>query len=101
MAFNDLQNLWKFTADMEINGTVLKILKDYYTDMLHKPKLIMNYQIQLKLQKALDKVTVILQFYLIFTWKKLWIIRRRVAKEWECLSNKISACFLLTMLIKL
>ena len=25
-------NLWEFMVDMEINGTILKILKEYYTD---------------------------------------------------------------------
>ena len=39
--------------------------------MLHMSKLGMNCQIQLKLQKALDKVAVFLQFYLIFIWKKI------------------------------
>ena len=31
---------------------------------------LLNCQIQLKLQKALDKVAVFLQFYLIFIWEK-------------------------------
>ena len=48
----------------------------------------MNYQIQLKLQKALDKVAVFLQFYLISIWNTLWTIGRRAAKEWECQSKK-------------
>ena len=41
LAFIDLENaydsvphsnLWKFMADMEINGRILKILKEFYTD---------------------------------------------------------------------
>ena len=59
----------------------------------------MNCQIQFKSQKALDKVAVFLQFYLIFILKKLWTIGKRAAKEWECQSKKISFCFLLTMLM--
>ena len=42
---------------------------------------------------------IFLQFYLISIWKQLWIIGRRAAKECKCWSNKISACFLLTMLM--
>ena len=34
--------------------------------MLHMPKLVMNCQIQFMSQKALEKVAVFLQFYLIF-----------------------------------
>ena len=35
--------------------------------IMYVSKLVMNYQIQLKLQKALDKVAVVLQFYLILS----------------------------------
>ena len=38
--------------------------------MLNMSKLGMNCQTELKLQKALDKVAVFLQFYLKFIWKK-------------------------------
>ena len=41
-------------ADLEINGTILKILKEYYTDTVTMSKLVINYQYQLKLQKTLD-----------------------------------------------
>jgi hypothetical protein len=30
-------------TDMEINGTILKILKEYYSDNIAYAKLIMNY----------------------------------------------------------
>ena len=36
-------NLWKSMTDMEINGTILKILKEYYSDNIAYAKLIMNY----------------------------------------------------------
>ena len=42
-------------------------------------KLVMSYQIWLKLQKALDKVAVFLWFYLI----SIWIIGEGDAKKWE------------------
>jgi Reverse transcriptase (RNA-dependent DNA polymerase). len=58
-------NLWKSMAETEINGIIPKVLKEYNTDNLHMSKLVMNYQIQLKLQKALDKFALLHQFYLI------------------------------------
>jgi len=55
-------------------------------------KLGMNYQIQLKSQKALDKVAVFLQFCLIFIWKKTLDQRKKSSqgmggwiKENKCL----------------
>ena len=47
-------NLWKFMADMVINGSILEILKNTILTMFHMSKLVMNCQIQLKIQKALD-----------------------------------------------
>ena len=38
--------------------------------ILHMLKLLMNYQIQLKLQKTLKNVAVFLQLCLTFIWKK-------------------------------
>ena len=54
-------------ADMGINGTILNTLKEYYTDNVAYAKI--GNEFQFKSQKALDKVAVFLQFYLIFIKK--------------------------------
>ena len=68
--------------------------------MLHMSKLGMHYQVQLKSQKGFRQSynlsTILFNIYLK---KKLWTIGRRAAKEWECQSKKLSACFLVTILV--
>ena len=57
-------------TDMEINGTILNILKEYYTDNVACVKIGNEVLDLIEIQKALGKVAVFLQMYLIFIWKK-------------------------------
>ena len=78
---------------MELNGTILKILKEYYTDDVAYIKIGNGLSDPIEVTKGFRHGCSLSPILFIFIWKNLWTIERSAAKEWECQSKKISARF--------
>ena len=55
---------------METNGTILKILKEYYTDNVAYLKISNEFSDPIEVKKDLRQGCSLFQFYLIFVWDK-------------------------------
>ena len=61
-------NLWNVMEEIEINKTILKILKEFCIDNVPYVEIDNGLSELVKFKKVL-KFVVFLQFYSIFTWK--------------------------------
>ena len=87
-------NQWKCMADMDINGVILRMLKEYYTDNVSYAKIDNELSVPIQVTKGLMQVCSLSPIlFNIYLEKKLWIFGRRTTEEWECQSKTISACF--------
>jgi len=69
-------------ANMEINGTILKILNQYYTDNIAYAKIINELSNPIEVTKVLRKVCSLSPIlFNIYLKKKLLIIGREASKD--------------------
>ena len=69
-------------ANMEINGTILKILNQYYTDNIAYAKIINELSNPIEVTKVLRKVCSLSSIlFNIYLKKKLLIIGREASKD--------------------
>ena len=77
---------WRKTRDL---GPLKSVNKDFTSES--NDQTLCNY--------ILLKDYYYYYYYYYFIWRKFWIIGKKSAKEWECQTKKMNACFPLTMLM--